>query len=249
MPIRTHRLTKKFGGLIAVNDVNVELRDGERLGIIGPNGAGKTTLINLISGVLFPSSGKVFMDDKEITNLPCHLRVKMGLARTFQLTTTFPSLKVIENIALSFLRFHKNFGIFRRFLQEPLSQDIKERCYKALEMVNLAHKAFMKTEDLSFGERRKLEIAMALSLNPKYILLDEPFAGLSENEINDVRNFIDEYSSKFALLIVDHKVSKIIDFVDRLCVMDEGCIICEGDPQCVIEDERVRRIYWGRETI
>lgn len=246
--IATHGLTKRFGGLTAVNRVDFSVQEGTVAGVIGPNGSGKTTLFNLLSGYFPPTEGTIAFAGQEITAFPPHKRVSLGMSRTFQLVSVFPSLVVWENLVLSCLRFkdHQASGskfYFRRSQQKEIVED----CMAALKSVGLEDKANLPTSQLSYGDKRKLEIAMALTLRPKLLLLDEPLAGLSDYEIGEVLALIHQVKDNFTLVIIEHKISKIMDLVQRLSVMNEGKIIAEGLPTVVLQDPAVRECYWGKE--
>lgn len=243
--LATQNLSKNFGGLKAVAHVNFRVNNNEKVGIIGPNGAGKTTLINLVSGFIKPTEGKIFYLGEDITNLPIYERARRGIVRTFQLASIFRDLKVIENVALSYLRFTNIYRSMRsRFLGDLLSKEVVSVSLKALEELGLENKAYKKSSELPYGEQRKIEIMMALLQDPKVILIDEPFAGLSEAEIYELLDVLRKYTTQKSVVIIDHKISKVTSFVDRLCVMHEGELICEGKPDDVICDPRVRTIYW-----
>lgn len=247
--LETQALTKSFGGLKAVDKVNFKVNDKEHVGIIGPNGAGKTTFINLISGYFRPTAGKVIYEGKDITRWSPEERVQAGIVRTFQLASIFTELKVIENVALAIGGLiYRNKLLRWGFLGHILSNDVRKIAINLLEEIGLEEKMYKKCSELSYGERRKVEIAMAIALNPKVILVDEPFAGLSEAEIPEVTEILKMYLEDKILIIVDHKISKIIPFVKRLCVMHEGKIICDGEPNKVICDPEVRKVYWKHEN-
>ncbi len=251
--LETKQLTKTFGGLTAVDGVDFRLQEGERVGIIGPNGAGKTTFFNLLTGLFFPTSGKILHTNQrteDITGTQPYDRVKMGIIRTFQLVSVFNSLQVSENLVLANIRFSDNYAVKRRFFFKNISHsEITEKCLQALTLVTLETKGGMVTRELSYGDKRKLEIAIALSLKPKILLLDEPFSGLSEYEIEEVLTLMGKIREKFALIIIEHKISRIVDLVQRLSVMHEGKIIANGKPQEVLADPLVREVYWGKEGV
>lgn len=248
MLLSTKGITKNFGGLVAVNEVDFHVREGQAAGVIGPNGSGKTTLFNLLSGYFPPSSGAVMFGDEDVTGTPPHARVRMGMARTFQLVSVFDSLSVWENLVLSNLRFaREDHGRAGFFLGPSRKSRILAYCAHSLELVGLKDKGAMKTSELSYGDKRILEIAIALSLRPRLLLLDEPLAGLSDHEIGEVIELLHRVKKDFSLVIIEHKISKILDLVERLSVMNEGRLICEGEPVSVLGDREVRECYWGAE--
>jgi branched-chain amino acid transport system ATP-binding protein len=240
-------LSKHFGGLIAVNKVNFSIKKDEVTGIIGPNGSGKTTLFNLLSGFFPPTEGHITFLCEDITDTPPHERVMKGIVRTFQLVSVFNSMTVWENLVLSSIRFQDKYSSLRRFFfSSARNDDVLETCLKAMSLVGLQSKAFAVTSELSYGSKRMLEIGIALSLNPKLLLLDEPLSGLSDVEIYEVLSLLQEIKKDLTLVIIEHKVSKIVNLLDRLCVMNEGKFICEGDPEDVLCDSRVKECYWGK---
>lgn len=246
--IKAKGITKRFGGLVAVNKVDFHVDEGQVAGIIGPNGSGKTTLFNLLSGYFPASEGTITFLGQDITDKPPHERVLMGMARTFQLVSVFGSLTAWENLLLANIRFREgqtSGGNF--FLKRADRREIRDVCYASLRTVALESLADTKTSELSYGDKRKLEIAIALSLRPKLLLLDEPLAGLSDYEIAEVLELIRQVKQNFTLVIIEHKISKIVDLVERLSVMNDGEIICEGEPEKVLSDPAVRECYWGKE--
>ena len=189
--IETKGVTIRFNGLTAVDSVNFEMKEGESVGIIGPNGAGKTTFFNLLTGLFPPTEGQIFYSGKEITAVPPHKRVGMGIVRTFQLVSVFDSLLVMDNLILSTVRSGRNHQSGSKFFLANAHQTgIVDTCLEALDTMGIAGKAGLMTSELSYGDKRKLEIAVALSLGPRVLLLDEPFAGLSDSEIVEVSNII-----------------------------------------------------------
>lgn len=245
----TNGLTKQFEGLTAVNGINLEIGAREVVGVIGPNGSGKTTLFNLLSGFFHPSRGEVCFQGADITRLPAHKRVQMGMVRTFQLVSVFDSLTVWENLVLSSTRqLAGRMRITNFFFRAANNASIYENCLVALHQVGLEDKADYPTSSLSYGDKRMLEIAIGLSLQPKLFLLDEPFSGLSDHEIGLVLELLFRVKERLALVVIEHKISKILDLVKRLCVMNYGEMICDGDPQQVLCDPEVTECYWGTEN-
>jgi branched-chain amino acid transport system ATP-binding protein len=248
--LTTKGTTKRFDGLVAVNDITYELIDGESAGIIGPNGAGKSTFFNLLTGYFKPDAGQIFYRGNEITTTPPYERVTQGIARTFQLVSVFDSMTVLENMMLARVRLGQNYRSKTRFFFKNVQHKaLIDKCLQSLDTMGISDKAEKKTADLSYGEKRELEIAIALSLNPRVLLLDEPFAGLSQVEIVHISNVIKELKGKFAIAIVEHKISKLMELIDRLSVINEGELICSGSPEEVIRDPRVRKCYWGEEDL
>ena len=247
--LRAEGLSKNFGGLIAVKQVNFHVLKGQAAGVIGPNGSGKTTLFNLLSGHLPPSEGRVRFLGQDITTTLPHLRVVMGMARTFQLVSVFSSRTVWENLVLSCIRFKREEHFPGNFFFKPAQKkEVLEECRRSLVEVGLEAQAGRRTSELSYGEKRMLELAMALSLKPNLLLLDEPLSGLSDHEIGEVVDLLHRVKKNFAVVIIEHKISKILDLVERLSVMNDGKIICEGQPGQVLSDAKVRECYWGKEV-
>ncbi|MGW8180309.1 MAG: ABC transporter ATP-binding protein [bacterium] len=248
--LATKGATKRFDGLVAVNDITYELSDGESAGIIGPNGAGKSTFFNLLTGYFKPDEGQVFYRGRDITLTPPYDRVTSGISRTFQLVSVFDSMSVLENMMLARIRSGRDYSSkVRFFLKDVHHKELVDECLEALETMGISGKAQTRTADLSYGEKRELEIAIALSQQPKVLLLDEPFAGLSQVEIVQISNVIKELKGKFSIAIVEHKISKLMELIDRLSVINEGEMIANGPPEQVIADPRVRECYWGKEDL
>jgi len=243
--LETKGVTINFNGLVAVDNVDFKIGESESIGIIGPNGAGKTTFFNLLTGFFPPTKGNIFFYGKDITDKPPHKRVMMGMIRTFQLVSVFDSLTVLDNLLLSIINIHSSKVSF--FFSEAHKEKLKEACINSLKTLGLEHKADLMTSELSYGDKRKLEIAVALSMKPKILLLDEPFAGLSDQEIVEVSNIIKNFKKNFSMIIIEHKISRIVELVERLCVMHEGRLIAEGIPNQVLCDPLVREVYWGKE--
>jgi branched-chain amino acid transport system ATP-binding protein len=241
-------LTKSFGGLVAVDNVTMAVHDNELIGLLGPNGAGKSTLINLISGFYPPDKGTIKFSGGNITHLSSHARVKRGIVRTFQLVSVFNNLTVLENAALAQITYSNKYtSPKQRFMTELLDSKVTDSCMKELQTVDLQDKANTPVANLAYGEKRKLEIVMALTLKPKLVLLDEPLSGLSEAEIPELLGVLKKASETRTILLVEHKISKISDFIRRLSVMFEGKIISDGKPDEVLKDPYVKKVYWRYE--
>uniref|UniRef100_A0A7V4WKI5 ABC transporter ATP-binding protein n=1 Tax=Candidatus Caldatribacterium saccharofermentans TaxID=1454753 RepID=A0A7V4WKI5_9BACT len=249
MPIlETEAVTKRFGTFTAVDRVTVGIEEGETLGIIGPNGAGKTTFFNLLSGYFVPDEGRVILGGKDITGLPPHERIRMGMARTFQLVSVFDNLSVFDNVLLSAVRFSQFFERKRLFYfgGKRVGVSLQEKVTDVLKEVGIAPQFYRQNAQfLSYGNRRKLEMAMALVQEPRILLLDEPFSGLGDAEIPELFSLIKELKKRMTIVLIEHKISFVLDLVERLLVMHEGRIIADGLPRVVIDEEHVRKVYWG----
>jgi branched-chain amino acid transport system ATP-binding protein len=236
-------LEKSFGGLRVTAAVNLEVEPGERRLIIGPNGAGKTTLFNLITGEIRPDAGSVTLFGRELTRLPCRARAHLGLARTYQIITLFAQDTLLHNVVLSLL------GItalrWNPFLPLARQRSLMAQAAAALERVGLAHLADRPLSETSYGERRRVEIAMALAQNPKLLLLDEPFAGLSIEERRDVLKLLRDIPRAVSIVMIEHDMDVALDFAERITVMHFGEVIVEGSRAEVVADRRVEEIYLG----
>ena len=246
--IKTENVTKRFGELVAVDHVNYLLRENEVAGIVGSNGAGKTTFFNLITGYYPPDEGTILYQGEDVTHVSPEKRVDMGMMRTFQLTSTFDNLTVIDNLVLSFYRAHKSASLFPLFLTTCKRYHEEEKIAESLETFELQNESHRQVKHLSLGEKRRLEIAMAILAEPKVLLLDEPLAGLAELEIKEVLGVLGKHIGKQTLLIVEHKISQVENFLERLTVMHEGRIIADGKCEECLRAPEVRRSYWQIET-
>ena len=241
----TEGLTKDFDGLRAVNNVSIKIERGICKGLIGPNGAGKTTLFNLLTGFLKPTSGRIFFEGKDITDLPPYKRARLGIGRSFQITNIFQRLPVIENVRLAVQALDP-----RSFNLMLHKEDVKEYWEKAIELlweVGLADKMYVPAGLLTISDQRKLEVAMALAGRPKLLLLDEPTAGVSMEDVPDVLNVIRKVKEKgeTTILLVEHKIDVVMDLCDKVMVMHKGSIIAEGTPEEISSNEQVQEIYLG----
>ncbi len=247
--LMTKGVTKRFGDFTAVNKVDFEMEERETLGIIGPNGAGKTTFINIITGFYRPEEGRVFSEGEDITHLSPAMRVERGIVRTFQLVHVFDNLSVFENLGLSYFRKRENKPLpFRMFISTLREPSIAERVRAALEMLELDNLRDEIVGNLPLGSKKRLEIAMLFASDPRIVIFDEPFSGLSDQEIDEVVGVMKKYTHDKTILVIEHKVSKLEEFVDQLAVMHEGEIICCGDCETTLADPEVRRSYWKVES-
>lgn len=242
--IRATGVTKRFGALVAVDGVDYSLRKNEVAGIIGSNGAGKTTFFNLLTGYCAPDEGTILHKGEDVTRLTPQDRVARGLMRTFQLTSTFDNLSVIDNLVLAFFRAHRKSSLLHLLLNTCKRQRSQDKVVAILETFELQHVRDRQVRHLSLGEKRRLEIAMAVLAEPEVLLLDEPLAGLSESEIKGVLEVLGGRVGKQTILIVEHKISHVKDFVQRLTVMHEGRIIADGGYEECLRHPEVRKSYW-----
>ena len=243
--LRTENLSRNFGALAAVSDVSFSLPQGARHALIGPNGAGKTTFINLLSGALAPSSGDVYIGEERITPLRQHRRVKRGLTRTFQISQLFPHLTVLESVLLPIL---ERSGHGARFMREVAAhREESEEALRLLASVGLAEEAGRRAAHLAYGKQRLLEIALALATNPRILLLDEPAAGIPSSESVAVLGAIAALPKDVTVLFIEHDMSLVFRFAERITVLVGGRILTEGTPAEIASDERVQAVYLGRE--
>lgn len=238
-------LAKSFGALKVTNGVDLSIAPGELHALIGPNGAGKTTLVHQISGTLRPDSGTILFGGTDVTRLPPQKRARAGLARTFQITSTIASLSALENVALGVqARSSHPLSLFRDAARD---QALNAPAWEALEAVGLAGRAHAPAGSLSHGEKRALEIAMALTLRPKLILLDEPLAGVGHEEGERLIALLKSLKGRFAMLLVEHDMSAVFALADRVTVLVYGGVIATGEPAAVRADPAVRQAYLGEE--
>lgn len=247
MVLRTRGLTREFGGLTAVDDVDFELAGDELCSLIGPNGAGKTTFFNLLTGVLDPTTGTVeFAVDGEYRSIeghPPHETAQLGIHRSYQITNVFPASTVLENVRVAAqagsgdsMRIWRNVRSFDAYYEEA---------YVVLDRVGLAEKAEEPATSLSHGEKRQLEIAIALAGDPDVLLLDEPNAGVSSESIDLIIDLIEDVASDHAILLVEHNMDIVMNVSDRVVVLNQGAVIADGPPEDVRADEAVQEAYLG----
>jgi branched-chain amino acid transport system ATP-binding protein len=237
------KLSKSFGGLHVTRGVNLTVEPGERRLVIGPNGAGKTTLFNLITGDLKPSGGAIHLFGQDITRIPGRRRAHLGLARTYQIITLFSRDTLLHNVTLALLGLSSL--RWNAFVDLDRQRDIRERAREALARVGLAHLAERPLSQTSYGERRRVEIAMALAQEPKVLLLDEPFAGLSTDERREVRRLLASIPRAVTIVMIEHDMDVALEFADRITLLHFGEIIVEGTRSEVVNDPRTREVYLG----
>jgi len=241
--LETRGLHKSFGALTVANAVEFRLERGARHALIGPNGAGKTTFVNLVTGALQPSAGKINLDGADITHLPQAARVKRGLVRTFQISTLFRRLSVLENVTLAVCERE---GLGGELLW-PAGRHrvVIEEAFALLDRLGLADEALRPVNTLAYGRQRLVEIAIALGLSPKVLLLDEPAAGVPTGESGMIIDVIESLPPDLALLIIEHDMDLVFRLAWQITVLVQGSVLVEGPPEVIAADARVRRVYLG----
>jgi len=244
MYLRTEKISKHFEALKAVDQVDFNLKEGQLKSIIGPNGAGKTTLFNLMAGVYPPTSGQVFFKEKDITRLSLHKISQLGITKTYQITHIFPSLTVFENVRIAAQSRQTSFNFWK---STHSLQEVNRRALEILEQVELIEKRDWLASTLSHGERRYLEIGIALATNPEVLLLDEPTAGMSCAETNLCAELILKLNKTLhlSIVLVEHDMSVVMGISDEVLVLNEGKTLAEGTPKEVSDNEEVQRVYLG----
>jgi branched-chain amino acid transport system ATP-binding protein len=237
------RLCKAFGGLHVTNNVDLDVAPGERRLIIGPNGAGKTTLFNLITGEITPDRGSIHLFGQDVTRVPSRRRPHLGMARTYQIITLFPRNSIIHNIILALLGLSPT--RWNPLIDIKHQGHLVENARAALERVGLGHIAERPLGQTSYGERRRVEIAMALAQNPKVLLLDEPFAGLSIDERGDVKQLLLSIPRDVTIVMIEHNMDVALEFAERITLLHFGEVIVEGNRAEVVANPRTREVYLG----
>jgi branched-chain amino acid transport system ATP-binding protein len=242
--LETKNLSKAFGALTAVNDVSLGIEAGTLHSIIGPNGAGKTTLFNLLTGAAAPSSGRILFDGRDITGTPAHRVAHLGLARSFQRTNVFPAFSLLDNVWVAAFACGASWKglMWRRTDRYP---EVRARALAALADVGLADKAGESVREVSHGEQRQLELAIALAAAPRVLLLDEPAAGLSPEETKKLVALVRALKGRYTIVLIEHKMDIIMSVSDRISVMHFGSLIAEGTPAEIQKNPEVRRAYLG----
>jgi branched-chain amino acid transport system ATP-binding protein len=243
--LRTASLTRRFGALAALDGVSLSVEKGARHALIGPNGAGKTTLIDVLTGMLAPTSGDVFLDGERITSLRPHERVKRGLARTYQVNSLFPRLTVLESVLLA---VHERTGDGASWHESGRQRAARDEARSLLARLRLESDADTVTERLAYGRQRIVEIALALATGPRVLLLDEPAAGIPSEESAELLEVIDGLPADASVLFIEHDMEVVFRYAERVTVLAGGKILAEGTPDEIARDERVRAIYLGAES-
>jgi branched-chain amino acid transport system ATP-binding protein len=239
-----HGLVKRFGGITATGDVSMELHKGARHALIGPNGAGKTTLVNLMTGVLEPTAGRIMLEGRDITHLAPHERARRGMVRTFQINQLFDPLTPLETLAMAVSQ-HRGLGA--RWWQ-PLGANaaVAQRCEQLLEQFHLTSVMDQPTRVLAYGKRRLLEIAIALACEPRVLLLDEPVAGVPAGEREELLRTVAALPADVSVLLIEHDMDLVFSFASRMTVLVNGAVLTEGTPQEISSDARVKEVYLGQ---
>ena len=237
--LETIDLTKRFAGIIATNSASLQVAKGARHALIGPNGAGKTTLINLLSGVQRPTSGRILFDGEDIGNLPTHQRVRLGIVRTFQINQLFGDLTPLETIGLAVSE--------RRGQGLDWWRIVGSRSDLVTEVVEILERFRLTDVNLPYGKQRLLEIAVAIACRPRVLLLDEPAAGVPEDERHEILAAVASLPADVTVLLIEHDMDIVFSFADRISVLVNGALFVEGNPEEVARDPRVKAVYLGEE--
>jgi branched-chain amino acid transport system ATP-binding protein len=241
--LELRNLSKNFGGLQATRDVTLRVMRGDRKAIIGPNGAGKTTLFNVITGIYPASSGQVLVFGQDVTNWPSHRRTALGMARTFQVTSLFPKLTVLDNVLLAIEGLQPWKFVMWRFLSSY--HEVYDKAYSLLDTAGFLDRKDVEVRNLSHGEQRQLEIVLGLASDPKILLLDEPAAGLSSGESAEMAKFLMKLDPNLAILLIEHDMDVVFDVAEQISVLHFGEILETGTPQQIHDSARVQEIYLG----
>ncbi len=238
--LETHKLTKAFGGLMAVLNVDFSLERGELRAIIGPNGAGKTTFFNMIAGNLPPTRGQILFKGQDITALPPHRRSHLGIGRSYQITNIFPDLSTLENLRVAVQSRTVHYNMWR---DADTLAEVNRKAEEILRYVNLLDKWDTSAADLAHGEQRYLEIGIALATEPELLLLDEPTAGMSPEETRKTADFIKGLSKDLTIILVEHDMEVVMGISDRITVLHYGEVLAEGTPEEIRQNAEAQRVY------
>ncbi len=241
--LETRGLTKEFKGFVAVRDVSLKVQRGSIHALIGPNGAGKTTFVNMLTGALAPSSGRIFLGGEDVTDVAQAKRVRRGIGRTFQINSLFRNLSVLDNLALAVAERRGVAG--RMWKSASRYEDIIAECQALLLTLGLADDAAQRINELPYGKQRLVEIAIALGMRPRVLLLDEPAAGVPSLESHRILEVLAALPAEIAILIIEHDMDLVFRFARRITVLAAGAVLMEGTPQEVAGDERVKQVYLG----
>jgi ABC-type branched-subunit amino acid transport system ATPase component len=241
--LETQNLCKSFGALPVASDINFRLERGARHALIGPNGAGKTSFVNLVTGVLRPSDGRILLDSEDITRLSQAARVKRGLVRTFQISALFRRLSLIENVTLAIAEREGAAGDLMR--PAGRYRALIDEAYALLETLGLATEALKAVNELAYGRQRLADIAVSLGLKPKVLLLDEPAAGVPSGETGAIIDMIERLPADIAFLIIEHDMDLVFRLANRITVLVQGSVLTEGSPQEIAANAEVRQVYLG----
>jgi branched-chain amino acid transport system ATP-binding protein len=245
--LETVGLSRHFGGIAATNNVSLRVAQGARHALIGPNGAGKTTLINLLTGVLRPSAGRILLEGRDITALASHRRVGLGITRTFQINQLFPEMTPLETIGLA---VSERLGHGSDWLRVAGSlRALDEEIVGILERFHLADAMHTRTAALPYGKQRLLEIALAIACGPRVLLLDEPAAGVPEDERHEILSSVAALPREVTVLFIEHDMDLVFSFAERISVLVNGALFTEGAPGEVARDPRVKAVYLGEEPV
>ena len=241
--LETRALLKRYGGITPTNDVSIKVERGARQALIGPNGAGKTTLINLLTGVVEPTAGTIWLDGQDITRLAPHRRVRRGIVRTFQINQLFSELTPLQSLALA---VSAHLGLSAQWWR-PLGSDARvvQACEKLLAQFHLDDMMNQRVKLLAYGKRRLLEIATALACEPRVLLLDEPVAGVPEGERREIFDIINALPADVTVLLIEHDMDLVFNFANSVTVLVNGAVFAEGDVQSISNDPRVKAVYLG----
>ncbi|MBU4611849.1 ABC transporter ATP-binding protein [Achromobacter sp. GG226] len=242
--LQTQGLVKRFGGIVATNDVNLTIERGARHALIGPNGAGKTTLVNLLTGVLTPTAGSILLEGQDITRLPAHRRAGRGLMRTFQINQLFGTLTPLETISLVIAQRESDGARWWRPLDA--SAERRDEAAALLERLHLGDVLQRETAVLPYGKRRLLEIAVALAGRPRVLLLDEPVAGVPAGESREILDTLAALPADVTVVLIEHDMDLVFRFATRMSVLVNGAVFVEGEPDAIARDTRVRDVYLGQ---
>ena len=245
--LRVEKLVRRFGGIVATDNVSLDVAAGELHAIIGPNGAGKTTLISQLTGHLAPHGGSVALGGLDITHLPAYRRCALGLARSFQITSLLLDFTAADNVALA-AQAHAGTS-FRFFADARKEKGLRDAAHAALDRVGLSHRADVVVSRLSHGERRQIELAVALASKPKLLLLDEPMAGLGVTESQRMVKLLQELRKEVSIVLVEHDMPAVFALADRISVLVYGRVIASGDPAAIRANDDVKRAYLGDQHV